>query len=251
MIRKRKLSIKKLIAFTFTILCFILFIYSSIHIFKWYINNKENAKIKEKINKVVIVEQKDDVNKEDNKYNINFIELKKINSDTVAYLKVPNTNIDYIVVKGKDNSYYLKKNFEKKWNVAGWIFADFRNKFDGTDRNIVIYGHNMKDGSMFGSLKKILNKEWYENPENQKIVLVTENGNNIYQVFSIYYILAEDYYISTDFNNNIEYKEFLDTIKKRSIYDFKIELTEEDKILTLSTCMPNGKDRLVLHAKKQ
>lgn len=176
--------------------------------------------------------------------------LKDENSEFVAWIKVNNTNIDYPVVKTSNNSFYLNHSFDKSVNSAWWIFADYKNKFDGTDKNIAIYVHNMRDGSMFGSLKNILNEEWYNNTENMNITFLTENGNYIYKVFSIYKIESEDYYIKTNFKNDADYEKFLNIIKNRSIKNFDVKLNVDDKILTLSTCANNNKYRVVLQAKK-
>lgn len=164
-------------------------------------------------------------------------------------LKLNGTDIEYAVVKASDNNYYLDHNFENEYNKAGWIFADYKNKLDGTDRNIVIYGHNRRDGSMFASLKNILKEEWYSKEQNRKITFTTENEESIYEVLSIYQIEAEDYYITTDFKNG-EFLEYIETVKNRSIKDFNIEVTEEDNILTLSTCGNDNDYRVVLHARK-
>ena len=183
------------------------------------------------------------------KYNIGFKSLKEQNSDVVAYIKVNGTNIDYVVVRSKDNSYYLKHNFNKEYNIAGWIFSDYHNKFDETDKNIVIFGHNTKDGSMFGTLKNVLDKSWQENKDNLKILLVTEKDQYIYQVFSTYSIKLEDYYINTEFSNDDEFKKYIEEVKSRSNYDYQIEVNEKDKILTLSSCLYDSTRRVVLHAK--
>ena len=222
----------------------ILLVYSSINIFKWYNNNKENKQIINEIAESVTINE--DTN-EEKKYKINFEELKQKNSDTVAWLKVENTNIEFPIVQANNNSYYLTHNFDKKYNVAGWIFADYKNKLDGTDRNIVVYGHNMRDNSMFGSLKDVITEEWYNNEENKYITFVTENDYQTYQVFSVYQIKTEDYYIQTEFKSN-EFLEFIDTITKRSKKDFGINVSKEDTILTLSTCANNNKYRVVLHS---
>ena len=158
--------------------------------------------------------------------------------------------MEYPVVKTTNNSFYLNHSFDKSKNLAGWIFADCKNKFDNTDKNIVIYGHNMRDGSMFGSLKNILNSDWYDNEENTNITLFTENEKCIYKVFSVYKIENEDYYIKTEFSNDSEFEKFIETLKKRSIKNFNIDISKEDSILTLSTCANNNKYRVVLHAKK-
>jgi len=186
----------------------------------------------------------------EDRYEINFSGLKEVNSDIVGFLKVKGTDIEYPVVKGLNNDFYLNHSFDKTSNSAGWIFADYRNKFDGTDKNTVIYGHNRRDGSMFFTLKNILNEEWYNNQENLKVKFITENEETTYEVFSVYQTEAEDYYIKTSFKDNTEYAKFIETITKRSKNDFNIDVTIEDTVLTLSTCANNNKYRVVLHAKK-
>ena len=136
---------------------------------------------------------------------------------------------------------------DKEKNKAGWIFADYRNKFDGTDKNIIIYGHNMKNGSMFASLKDVIKEEWYNNENNKYIALITENENCKYQVFSVYQTETEEYYLQTNISN---FKEFVEKIKGRSKKNFNVDIKETDSILTLSTCADNTKYRVVLHAVK-
>lgn len=228
------------------IIFFIVLIVSIIYIIKWYMDSKQNSILEEKVADAIVIETEES---SDEEYKIDFKKLKEINNQVVAWLKVKGTNIEYPIVQTEDNSYYLKRNFEKKYNIGGWIFADYKNKIDGTDKNIVIYGHNMKDDSMFGSLKNILNEEWYNNAENYIIDFITENEKQKYQVFSIYKIEKEDYYIDTEFKKN-EFSKFIEILKERSIKDFNVEVAKEDSILTLSTCSDNNKYRVVLHAKK-
>lgn len=218
-------------------------IYYSYKVITWYIHINENKKIKKELDEKVKKPTKEKL-----EYQIDFESLKKINSDTIAYLKVNGTSIDYVVVKGQDNSYYLNHNFEKEWNVNGWVFADYHNTVDEQDKNLIIYAHDTKDGSMFGTLHNILNKEWYDNKDNHIIDLVTEKGTYKYEVFSVYSIEPEDYYINTMFNEG-EFNSFVNTLKTRSIYNTNVEVSETDKILTLSSCLYEGKKRVVLHAK--
>lgn len=228
------------------LICIALLIFSGFKIIKWFMNNQKNDELLKDISQSVTVNENETT---DRKYSINFENLKKQNSDTIGWLKVENSNIEYPVVQTKDNEYYLKHNFNKEYNVAGWIFADYRNLFDGTDRNIVIYGHNMRNNSMFGSLKNVIKKEWYENTDNKYITLVTENEYSTYEVFSVYQIEAEDYYLKMQFKDD-EFEEFITKIKKRSVKDFEVNVSKDDKILTLSTCANNNKYRVVLHAVK-
>lgn len=242
--RKMKLNKRKLVLLIVRIILLCIFIFYFTKIILYVKDNNKNRNIQDKIKKEYVIETKDDTNN----YNIDFNALKKINSDIVAYLKVNGTNIDYVVVRGKDNDYYLNHNFEKKYNVSGWIFADYKNNFDGRDKNIVIYGHNTKDGSMFGTLKNIFKKKWYDNEENLKLTLVTEKETSIYKVFSTYEIEPENYYIKTIFDNDFD--EFIKTIKSRTTHNYNVNVTNDDSIITLSSCTNGGKKRLVLHAKK-
>ena len=208
---------KKYIVKIFLLISLIGILYSTVNIVIWYIDNKKNASIqKELMESVKIVEENnqekiDNKDNEDNEdeYIIDFESLKKINKDTVGYIKVNNTNIDFIVVKGNDNKYYLKHNFKKEYNRAGWIFMDYRDKLDGNDKNIIIYGHNTNDGSMFGTLRRVITKEWYTNTENHIITFVLDGKTKKYQVFSTYSIPVEDYYITTDFKDSSEFKKFV------------------------------------------
>ena len=242
---KKKSNIPSII-----LMCFFtaLLIYSGTKIVIWYMNNQNNKKISDEIAEFVTVDETKEDDEE--KYVVDFEKLKEKNSDIVAWLKVKGTNIETTVVKSTNNDYYLTHNFNKEYNSAGWIFADYKNKVDGTDKNLVIYGHNMRDDSMFGSLKWVINEDWYNNEDNKYITLITENETQVYEVFSVYQIEKEDYYIQTNFNTEKKFSAFLETIKKRSKKDFNVDVNKEDNILTLSTCANNNKYRVVLHAKK-
>ncbi len=220
-------------------------IFSGIKIIEWIKSNKKNKDIMSEIKENVVINNEMDSNNEE--YKIDFAKLKQKNSDAIAWIKVNGTDIDFPVVKGTDNSYYLTHNFDKEKNKAGWIFADYRNKFDGTDKNIIIYGHNMKNGSMFASLKDVIKEEWYNSENNKYIALITENENCKYQVFSVYQTETEEYYLQTNISN---FKEFVEKIKGRSKKNFNVDIKETDSILTLSTCADNTKYRVVLHAVK-
>lgn len=235
---------KKIISLLLAELCMIGIVYSTLKIIEWKKNTEKNKEIKEILEDAITI-----INEQEQKYIVDFKKLKEQNSDTVAYLKVNNTDVGYVVVKGNDNEYYLNHNFNKEYNVAGWIFADYKNNFDGTDKNIVIYGHNMQDGSMFSQLKEILTSNW-QNNTNKQITLITENKTLTYEIFSSYTINPEEYYLKTNFKDEQTYLGFINTLKQRSFYDYNIDLNEKDRILTLSTCTGTGNNRIVVHAKQ-
>ena len=181
---------------------------------------------------------------------VDFDELLKINPDTVGWLYVNNTNVNYPFVQGEDNSYYLTHSFDKSYNVAGWLFADYKSNFKKFGNNTVIYGHGRVDQVMLGSLHNILDSSWYTNEDNQIIKLSTPFKNTLWKVFSIYTIPSESYYLTHTFENDESYQKFLDTMLSRSIYNFGVKVDSSDKILTISTCLDNNGNRIVVQAKK-
>lgn len=180
---------------------------------------------------------------------VDFKELLEKNKETVGWIKVNNTNVNYSVVQHNDNEYYLKHDFNKKYNINGWVYGDYRDDFKYFGTNTILYAHNMTNRTMFGSLVWCLKDSWYKNEENHYIKLSTPYSNTVWKIFSIYTIVPEVYYLKTYFDSNEEHQEFLNTIKRRSIYDFKQDLTTDDKVLTLSTCSDDGTKRVVIHAK--
>lgn len=178
-----------------------------------------------------------------------FSTLQEINKDTVGWLTVNNTRIDYPVVQAKDNDYYLRRDYYQNKNRHGWIFMDYRNNPDELNENTIIYGHNLANQTMFGTLRYALNSYWYKKSANQIITFNTPNENMKFQIFSIYTIPTTNDYLDITFPTTDAYQAYIDLVKGRSIYDFNIEVATDDKILTLSTCANGNDKRLVIHAK--
>ena len=238
---------KKFLISIFRIISLAVIIYCSTKIYIWYKENKSNKDIQETIISNIKYVESDSIDSSEK--NIDFSDLISTNPDTVGWIKVNNTNINYPIVKTSDNNYYLTHSFDKSYNSAGWVFADYRNKFDGTDKNIILYGHNRKDGSMFASLKGTLNREWYSNEENRIITLYTPKEILKYEVFSIYTITAVDFNSQTSFANSTDYINYINQLTKRSVYNFKTSFSNTEPIITLSTCASNNTYRVILHAK--
>ena len=125
---------------------------------------------------------------------------------------------------------------------------DYRNNSVMSDKNTILYAHSRLDKTMFGSLSKTLKSSWFTNKDNHIIRLSTETENTLWQIFSVYKIKEESYYITTNFSSDEEYNKFLNTLSSRSIYNFNTKLDTSDKILTLSTCYSDT-ERTVVHAK--
>ena len=245
---------------------------SSYLLYKRHLDNRKIIEISESIEKDLNIEVKDIpiedtilVNPPDNQisneesdywYYVNkpftevkFSSLLEKNKDTVGYIHVENTNINYPIVYASDNDYYLTHDFNKKKNSAGWIYLDYRNNFDTLSDNTIIYGHGRNNTTMFGSLKNTLTSSWQSNKDNYVITISTPKENMLFQIFSIYTIEAESYYITTKFSSSGEKNEWIKTMKERNISPVNVSVNEKDKILTLSTCKNNYGERIVVHAK--
>lgn len=265
--KKKKRRLKPWVYYTFLMIFISCFIAAGIHIALWAKDNYKSQRLKEQV--IEISEIKEDNNTENEvlinpppsresdywyytkmpMIDINFNELLSTNSDTVAWIQVAGTNINYPVVQARDNEYYLTHAFDKSKNSAGWVFSDYRNTWDNLNNNTIIYGHGRLDKTVFGSLKNVLTNNWQNNKDNFVVKMSTNNTNMLWQIFSVYTYEAETYYLTNYFSTTKEYQTFIDTIKNRSVYEFNTEISTDDKILTLSTCTADNTGRIVLHAK--
>lgn len=184
-----------------------------------------------------------------NKYqfsDINIEKLKETNRDTVAWIIVEGTNINYPVVQTDNNDYYLNHSYDHSYTPNGWTFMDFRNDNLMTDHNTIFYGHNLFNGTGFGSLSNIFRT----NHSDLKIMIITaEQKMYTYKVFSAYEIDPEIYYLQTTFYSDTSYRNFLDTIRNRNTIGVDNSVDVKDKIITLSTCTDDNSGRKVIHAK--
>ena len=216
-----------------------------------YTSLQEVTSIQEKVNEAIKENDTSLVEENDNyKIKNNYIaSLLTINKDIIGYLKVNNTNINYPVVQAEDNIYYLKKNLNNEDDINGWVYMDYRNSDKILNDNTIIYGHNMYySGVMFGTLHKVLYSNWYNNEDNLTIEFDTMYESMKWKIFSIYTIPKTSDYLQVSFETPEEKLAYIKMEKNRSIKNFNVEVTENDYLLTLSTCTGDN-DRLVVHAK--
>ena len=175
--------------------------------------------------------------------------LVGINNDTVGWLSVNNTKINYPVTQASDNSYYLNRDFYGRRTANGWVFMDYRNDIVNLSKNTILYGHALLSGYMFGDLRKTIKSSWYKEEENLYITFNTLNKEMKWEVISIYKTPYTTDYLKVNFFDDDDFLEFVDLILDRSVYNFGVKVNKDDYILTLSTCSGNDNGRLVLHAK--
>lgn len=171
---------------------------------------------------------------------VDFAALKEVNSDVVAWLTMTGTPIDYPVAQGEDNQYYLKHLFTKDPGVAGCLFLDAANDRDFGDANSVIYGHHMKNSSMFGSLDGFKEQSYYE--EHPSLTLYTPDRVYTVELFAAYVVKSNSEEIPTSFASAADFTAYVDQAKARSCFQSGLAVTAGDRILTLYTCAYSSDD---------
>ncbi|MGI6006841.1 MAG: class B sortase [Ruminococcus sp.] len=176
---------------------------------------------------------------------IDFESLKAINKDVVGWLYVEALDLNYPIMQGEDNEYYLHRTTEKTYNFAGSIFLDYANAPDFSDSNSIVYGHNMKDGSMFGKLKKFREQDVYG--RSMIFWVCTPEKNYKYEIFSAYETaVGSDTYLLFEHGGKevVEYMENMKSLSEIPTADRNFQ--ENDRVVTLSTCTGNSATRFVV-----
>ena len=210
------------------------FCFSAFQLFKILKGYHDGRSEYDKVRKLAVEEKKSDG---EDQFSVNFDELMKMNPDTIGWIRFhpEPSQISYPIVKGKDNSEYLKKTFSANENTLGAIFLNVDNNADFMDKNTIIYGHRMKDGSMFRHLQDYEEKSFWES--NPYFYIYTPDGREItYHIYSAGQVEdTSDTYL-TSFESEEAYQSFLNMTKEASLYDTGVELNAQSAIVTLSTC---------------
>ena len=174
--------------------------------------------------------------------------LLSINRDGIGYLYIEGLNLKLPLVQTTDNNYYLNHTFNLEENKGGCLFEDARiNKGLYAD-NIIIYGHNMKNGSMFGSLGKYSNYDFWNTDNNSIIYVFTGKLVRKYKVFSCYITPPSGDTFTYNFESVDELRNYAVAMKTKSQYDTGVDISEAEQILTLITCTNNSKQRFIVHS---
>ena len=252
---------RKIICVILALIFLFVAVYAGYQFFREYSDRRESADIYTDLEKLISFsevlpqEEPDETNPSESRETepasvvptSDFAGLKEINEDCVAWIYIEDTEINYPVVQGSDNSYYLKHLIDGKWNSSGCIFLDFRVDRYMSDRHSIIYGHHMKDGTMFSGLTKYKKQNYYEaHPEG---LLITPEVTYRIKIFAGYVASVEDSAWKIGFESDEEYKVWLLDAKERSMFASSITPAATDRVVTLSTCSYEFDNaRFVLHA---
>ena len=182
---------------------------------------------------------------------IDFEELQKQYPDIYAWIRIPGTVIDYPILQREgDNSYYLNHTYQGKKKTEGAIYTEDYNSKDFLDPNTVIYGHNMKNGSMFKALHKYKNRTFFD--EHSEIIIYQKGKILTYKIFAAYTSDAKHLLLSYDFDDENVFSNYLNNVltnsNKSSNINITIPVSSEDRIITLSTCNNNDAQRYLVQA---
>ncbi len=233
-----------------------LLIVVAIGVFGWdfYISQKSKAANNELVdfNNTIIentIPISDDLTAEE-KLEISIRQINKeflaINSDYIGWIEVPGTNINHPIVLGRDNDFYLRRNFNRERIRHGSIFMDYRNKPDYSDNHTVIYGHSMRDGTMFRALDNYKNSSYINGRET--FTIRTLKGYRTYRIFSVYLVDASTTTLDIP-ANGMNVRSLIDFYRSKSRYRIDTDTSQADHILSLVSCnydIENG--RIIVHA---
>lgn len=230
---------KKIIQNLIIIITLFSFCYFTYQLYNYNKEENEQKELKDALIENVIVNNSEDNSIEEGNpekklpIDVNFTKLKEQNKDIVAWLYCEDTPINYPIVQARDNNYYLRRLLDGTYNQAGTIFIDYKNNSTFEDYNTIIYGHNMKNDTMFGTLTNYQKQEYFD--KHKEMYLFTENKNFKIQLFAGFTTSSEsDIYKfpKTSTTNDKLIKKAI----SRSTFKCDLEVSNEDRIVTLSTC---------------
>lgn len=245
--KKKSTLLDNIISLVILIVCTVGLIYSGKQLFTWVMNNIKSNSV---INEVTDIAGVPDIGKDENpgaEFGINFERLLAANPDVIAWIRIPGTSVNYSLVQTDNNSQYLRHSFNGAWNEFGWPFVDCSNAPDFSDKNTVLYGHNIVSGLMFADLANIA--YGYMGSDVEIDIYRKDYRLLTYKVFSAYEIDPESFYLTKTFLSDESYSTFLNTMTSRSLITYNQTVGVDDTIITLQTCTSDAKRRIIVHAK--
>ena len=234
---------KKIIYDILFVIALAVFLFSAYKLISIYYLNYQEGKEKDAVQEVAKVPK----NPEKEDFTIDWKALKEKNPEVVGWILIPDTDISYPIVQGSDNSEYLSKTFKGYDNTVGTIFVNAYNHADFNDRNTIIYGHYMYNGTMFNELEQYHEKSFWE--KYPSFYIYTPDGNvATYQIYSVGVVKDTSEGYTYQFADDAAFASFLEATKASSLYDTGVEVGNDSQIVTLSTCTREGNDdRTIVH----
>lgn len=248
---KKSSNIIRRIVLAISIAVFIFAAYNLINIFLAYHkadviydNIQQDVLDDDSHTKVVIGEDEQEV---EIPFTYNHQALLNINPQGIGYMYIPSINCRLPMVQGDDNDYYLTHTFNKEPSANGCLFEDYRITGGLSSSHVIIYGHNMRNGAMFGKLKKYQDFSFWNQSGNDVFYIYTGNVIKEYRIFSCYISEAVSDTYTFNFPNLTSMRDYAANMKAKSIYDTGVDISSATQVVTLSTCTDNGEQRIIVH----
>ena len=242
----KKIKFKKLLLNVLFIIALCVFIYSGYRLVNIYYQNHQEKEEKTHLQQISRIPEKLDQD-----FEVDWKALKEQNEEIIGWILVPNTNINYPIVKGTDNKFYLDHTFAKNYNYAGAIFMDYRMDENFTYPNTVIYGHNTIHRTMFSEIEKFMSQEFFD--KTQYLYIFTPEQDYRAEIFSIYKTRASSESYNFNYPTDQSWLDYMHMVQDLSYFHRDVNFTAEDRLVSLSTCsLEEGYDsdlRILLHAK--
>lgn len=246
--KKRKLTkFGRILSDIVIVVCLIIAGFSGWNLYKELHEYKESKETYEKLTPEVVIENPD-TNEVDTAPLFDWEKLKQINEDFVGWIRLDDSTVDYPFVQGTDNEYYLRHLFDGTYNNSGCVFMDVNNNRDFSDKNTILYAHNMKNGTMFASIEKYKDASYYDG--HKVIHIYTEAAT--YDVYPVAGIVTDgqDDYVRTSFNDDNDFMSYVNRFVSSSTFTSEQSIESTDRIVMLSTCNYDRSDgRYVLIGK--
>lgn len=246
--KKRKLTkFGRILSDIVIVVCLIIAGFSGWNLYKELHEYQESKETYEKLTPEVVIENPD-TNEVDTAPLFDWEKLKGINGDFVGWIRLDDSTVDYPFVQGTDNEYYLRHLFDGTYNNSGCVFMDVNNNRDFSDKNTILYAHNMKNGTMFASIEKYKDASYYDG--HKVIHIYTEAAT--YDVYPVAGIVTDgqDDYVRTSFNDDNDFMSYVNRFVSSSTFTSEQSIEPTDRIVMLSTCNYDRSDgRYVLIGK--
>lgn len=209
-----------------------------------YDNIQQDVLDEDSHTKVVIGEDEQEV---EIPFTYNHQALLNINSQGIGYIYIPSIDCRLPMVQGDDNDYYLTHTFNKEYSANGCLFEDYRINGGLSASQIIIYGHNMRNGAMFGKLKNYQDYSFWNNSGNDVLYIYIGNVIKEYKIFSCYISEAISDTYTFNFPTLESMRDYAVNMKAKSMYDTGVDVSTATQVITLSTCTNDGEQRFIVH----
>ena len=247
---KKNLSLGNVIRYLIMIIAAIVFLYSGFMLAKIYLEYKQGDDIYKSIADTVLVPVEvattDNAEEKQLPFKYDHQALLNINSEGVGYLYIPSINVQLPLAQGSDNDYYLTHTFNRNYNGAGALFEDYRITNGLAASHVIIYGHNMKNGSMFAGLSKYLTPSFYQTQGNDIFYIYTGNKLLEYKIFTAYISEPISNTYTYNFSNVSSLQDYAQSMKQLSSYNTGVDVSLATQIVTFSTCTSDGTQRIIV-----